>query len=219
MSKAQMREAQLLGKVAAMVQKKQDKAEQRILNFKLGDAGLVAFSSFSYDSGVGLCNLANNISQGAGLSQRLGNDVRLKRLRAHLLVQAGDNYNCCRALVIASRGIQSSTTTSTFTTQVFSGVTGSAQVTAPVDSLSFDVLYDKVFTVYKRPLDGSSATTVAPPEPISFDLSLQDRLVTYNQAGVGFAGKPVWILLVSDSAAIAHAGCVEAGIRLEFTSA
>lgn len=203
---------------SAVVQKALHKIDRKILNLKLGDGGLVAFSSFSYDSGVGICNLMTNIAQGSGLNQRIGNDVRLHRLRGTLFIAPGDNYNCVRVLIVASKGLQVSSTTSTFTQQVFSGITGAAQVAAPVDELSFDVLFDKKIVPFFRPIDGNSSATVGVPEVVNFDVNLGNRLVTYNQGATGNSGKPVWLILVSDSAAVAHAGCVQAGLRLDFSS-
>lgn len=195
------------------------KIDRKILTLKLGDGGLVAFNSFSYDSGVGLLNIANNIAQGAGLNQRIGNDIRLNKLSGTLAIAPGDNYNIVRVLVIASKGLQTATATSTFTSQVFSGITGAAQVTAPVDTLSFDVLFDRKVVPFFRPVDGNSAASVGVPEIVNLDVNLGAREVHYNQGNSANTGRPVWLMLVSDSAAIAHAGCVQAGLKVEFQSA
>lgn len=212
-------EAKIKSEVAQMIKKAEAKESQRILTLKTGDGALVAFNSFSYDSGVGICNIAQNIAQGPALNQRLANDVRLLRLKAKMFIAPGDNFNCVRVLVVASRGVVTSATTSTFTSQVFSGVTGAAQVAAPVDTLSFDVLFDELVVPFYRPADGNSATQIGVPEVVKIDVSLGNRLVTYNQGNAAFAGKPVWLLLVSDSAAIPNPGCSQVGIRVEFMSA
>ncbi len=210
-----MKEKKLIRKE---IRKAMKKIDRKILTLKLGDAALVAFSSFSYDSGVGILNIANNIAQGAGLSQRIGNDIRLNKLSGTLAIAPGDNYNVVRVVVVASKGLQSSATTSTFTSQVFSGITGAAQVTAPVDTLSFDVLFDRKIVPFYRPLDGNSATTIGVPEIVNLDVNLGNREVHYNQGNSANTGRPVWLLLVSDSAAVAHAGCVQAGLKVEFQS-
>lgn len=201
------------------VQKALHKVDQKILTLKLGDGGLVAFSSFSYDSGVGILNIATNISQGAAVNQRIGNDVRLHRLLADLFIAPGDNFNCVRVLVVASKGLQVSTSTATFTSQVFSGVTGAAQVAAPVDTLSFDVLFDRMIVPFFRPIDGNSSASVGVPEHMHIDVSLGNRSIHYNQGNAAISGKPVWLLLVSDSAAVPNAGCVQAGVKVTFASA
>ncbi len=218
-SKKQALMQEVMSAVGNKIKAAQERESQRILTLKLGDGGLVAFSSFSYDSGLGICNIPNNITQGSALNQRLANDIRLRRLTAKLFIAPGDNFNCVRVLVVASRGLVTSATTSTFASQLFSGVTGSAQVAAPVDTLSFDVLHDELVVPFYRPADGNSATQIGVPVPVSFDVHLGDRLVTYNQGNAAYSGKPVWLILVSDSAAVPNPGCVQAGLRVEFTSA
>ncbi len=210
---------ELRSEVARMIKKASDRESDRRLVLKLGDGGLVAFSSFSYDSGIGVFNVCTNIAQGSAYNQRLGNDVRLQRLKAKMFIAPGDSFNCVRVLVIASKGLVTSATTSTFAAQVFSGVTGAAQTTAPVDPLSFDVLHDELLTPHFRPVDGNTSASVGVPETVMLDVSLGGRLVTYNQSGGAFAGKPVWLLLVSDSAAVPNPGCSQAGIEVQFTTA
>ncbi len=209
----------IMSAVDRKIRKAQDEASQRILTLKLGDGGLVAFNSFSYDSACGIFNIATNIAQGSALNQRLANDIRLRKMAANLVIAPGDPYDTVRVLVVASRGFVTSSTTSTFISQVFSGVTGAEQVTAPVDTLSFDVLHDEILIPFFRPTDGSTSASVGVPKHSSFTVDLGNRLVTYNQGNSALAGKPVWLILVSDSLVAPHAGCVHAGIRVEFTTA
>ena len=130
-------------------------------------------NSFSYDSGAAFSNLAGLISTGSSISSRVGNCVRLQRLKWNLSFAAGDNTNIFRFLVLRAKGVNSvPTSASTMSASVFGGNTGSTQVYAPVDITVWDVLHDELNELHYAPVDGSTATSIAIPRCSKGDISL-----------------------------------------------
>lgn len=207
-------------KVATIVDKKIQKALKRAArpDYKIYNTA-VATTGFSYDSGCYYINHAPVIVNGTTISNRIGNEVRLKRLRYQFAFTAGDNTNVIRYIIVRARNAQVPTTASTMSANILSGVTGVAQICAPVDHTQWDVLHDELFQVHYAPVDGSTATSVAIPVCRKGEVDCGNVLLRYSQqTSTNITGKQVIMLFVSDSA-IAPNPSVFGYASMEFTDA
>lgn len=167
-------------------------------------------TTFSYDSSAVYGNYPASIVNGSGVGNRIGNEIRQKRFTWYYSFTAGDNTNVCRFLIVRAKNVNSvPTSASTMSANILSGVTGSSQVYAPVDSLMWDVLHDEFFEVHYAPVDGSSATSVPIPYVTKGSVDLGNTVVRYSQqASTVLSGRPVIALYVSDSAVVPHPAVV-----------
>ncbi len=208
-------------KINQIVDKKVAKAMQKAArqDYKVYNNATAA-TGFNYDAGSFYVNHAPLIVTGTGVGNRLGNEIRLKKLRYQFAFLAGDNYNVCRFLVVRgkSNGVIP-TTTSTMSANILSGVTGSLQVYAPVDKLMWDVLHDELLEVHYAPVDGSTAATTQIPVTRKGEVDLGNVVLKYSQqSSTVITGKQVVLLFVSDSA-IAPNPSVVGYSSVEFTEA
>lgn len=208
-------------KVNALVDKKLAKAMKRVAQ---QDYKVLNFASlsvgFNYDSGAGYVNHATSIVPGTSISARLGNEIRLKRLRWNYTFLAGDNYNVCRFLIVRGKSVGAvPTSNSTMAANILSGFTGNAQVHAPVDKTMWDTLHEEYFEVHYAPVDGSTSATTQIPHTTRGEVDLGNVLLRYSQqSSTVITGKQVVLLFVSDSI-VAPNPTVTGYSAIEFTEA
>lgn len=194
-------------KIESIVNKRVQKAMSRAAKPDYKVFNLFAPStSISYDGGAVYYNLPSGIVTGSGVTNRIGNEIRQKKLSWHLTFTAGDNTNVMRFLIVRSKNVSSvPNSASTMSANVLSGATGATQVHAPVDSLMWDVLHDEYFEVHYAPVDGSTATSVPIPHTTKGSVDCGNCVVRYSQqSSTVLSGRPVVALFVSDSAVVAH---------------
>lgn len=207
-------------KINAIVDRKMAKAMRKVAKQDLKIYNLqTASTGFNYDAGSHYINHATVITTGTGVGNRIGNEIRLLRLKWQYAFLAGDNYNVVRFLIVRAKSAQVPSTTSTMSANVLSGVTGSLQVYAPVDSLSWDVLHDELMEVHYAPVDGSTAATTQIPRTSQGCIDLGNVLLKYSQqTSTAITGKQVVLLFISDSV-IAPNPSVQGFSTVEFTEA
>lgn len=193
--------------IEAIVNKRVQKAMAKAAKneYKVANFATPA-TTFSYDSSAVYGNYPAGIVTGSGVSNRIGNEIRQKRFSWCYTFTAGDNTNVCRFLLVRSKNVASiPTSASTMSANILSGVTGSGQVHAPVDSLMWDVLHDEYFEVHYAPVDGSSSTSVPIPYTTQGSVDLGNTVVKYSQqASTVLSGRVLIALYVSDSAVVPH---------------
>lgn len=186
--------------------------DHKLLNIGLGSG--TNFTSFSYDAGIGFMYPDSFVTPGTGITNRVGNEIRQRKLEWKFAIAPGDDYNVCRFLVLRTKAVTTGSG-ATLSSQVFSGNTGALSILQHVDPMLFDVLHDETFVAYKRPLDGSTSASVSLPH-ITVGAVPLDNLITYGQS-TGTAGRRIVMVFASDSAAIPNPGCVAGSVRYTWT--
>lgn len=177
-------------------------------------------TSFSYGSGASIAGLYAAIGQGTGESNRIGN--RIKGIGAYLrfAIQPADNTNYVRLLVVKAKmapRVDPSSTASFVQSVLSNTASSSTQWLAPVDTDRFTVLHDKNYFTRFGALDGNSGSTII------YRMIFVNKFIKvttncqWDESGV--MNNDVWVILLSDSAAIAHPGVVAGFIKSYYKDA
>lgn len=169
-------------------------------------------TSISYGSGASVAGFFGAITQGTGESNRIGNKIQARGIYMRLAIQPADNTNYVRVLVVKPLKDMAPNVTvgsgiATFVQNVLSNTAGSStQWLAPVDTDRYKVLHDKNYFLRFGPLDGNSGSTI-----INRMLFVK-KFIRLNQKcqwdESGNMNNDVWLIMLSDSAAIGHPGVV-----------
>lgn len=193
-------------------------SETKEKDFTYSTLGL---SSVSYGTGAAIYGLVAAISQGTGDDQRIGNQIMLQNLRFKFAVQAGDNQNQFRLMILRPKKqyASGSPTTQQWIQEILSNnASSTTQFLAPVDTERYIVYYDKVINLRYVPVDGSSATTISETKYLSGNISLKKR-VQWAYSGASGSNLPeteILVVAISDSVAIPHAGVIAGYARLYY---
>lgn len=154
------------------------------------------------------------IAQGTTDGQRIGDKVRIRGLRLHMIMNIADNTQNVRVMIVQFRG----------NTQI-AGAPTVAQVLVPTTlgtinapianrvwdlTQQFNVLYDKLYTY-----ESVSKPVLHVRRTIS--IKYAKRLMSFYQAGTTGANK-LYLMLISDSGAAPHPS-IQFQIRLMYDDA
>lgn len=182
----------------------------------------LGLSSISYGSGAIIYGLAASLAQGTADGQRIGNRVKLRGLRFWLPMQNGDTNNMLRLLFIRPKGVIGSIVPATWIQDIFNGtVSSTTQWTAPVNTERYQVMYDRTIRLAQQPADGSTSTVMPMTKIMKGFFKLNTNVqYAYDANTTSYLPtKEVYVLAISDSAAIPHPGAIGGFVRLYYQDA
>lgn len=172
------------------------------------------FSSFGYGAASACASLVAGITAGTGSGQRIGRQIFVRGVQVSFMMQPGDSYNNIRFVLVRPRGQADLTNNAVFVQQVLSGVSSSGtQWANPVDTDIYQVLWDRMFTMRKLPLDGNSSNTVNQNKLIRKYIKINQKF-TFDTSASNL--RDLWLIGISDSAAIAHPGAIAGFVKVWF---
>ncbi len=178
------------------------------LNPVSGSAGSLA--SISYGSSGIVLDITSTIAQGTTSSTRIGNKIRVREVQLRGLLEAGDDTNVVRTLLLKTKQLPGYMASSADLIQAIFGGVGSStsQYAGAVDTRLFKVLYDSVDFLHFGPNGNSTSsqlawkskvfnTTIKVNELITYDLtngySFHDGLLLVSLSDSGVVANPGWV--------------------------
>lgn len=177
-------------------------------------SGVGDFSSISYGSASIAAGLCAGIANGTGEGQRIGNSIKLKGFQINWALQPGDNTNYVRILLLAPKKQVDLSSVANFTQQALSNQGSSGtQWLQPVDTDVHKVLMDKRIWFQFRPVDGSTATSVAQARFVKKFIKFNKKIV-WQLSAPTVPLREIYLLALSDSAAVANPGAVAGFVKI-----
>lgn len=179
----------------------------------------VSLGSVSYGGSAVIAGLVRGVTAGTGEGSRLGHQLTLRGVYINLAVQcaSGSETNNFRLLVIRPKGQISTTSTAALVQQVLSNATSSStQWLNPVDTDFFKVYYDKM--AFIKPTDITGTGSVSQRFFKKFIKFPKGMVMKWNEAD-SQPFRDLYILAISDSAAVSHPGAIAGFVRLYFKDA
>lgn len=180
----------------------------------------VSLGSVSYGSSAIVAGLCRGIITGTGEGTRVGHEITLRGVYVWLAVQcaSGAESNNFRLAVIRPKGQISTTTVSALTQQIFSNAgSSSTQWLNPIDTDIFDIYYDKA--VFIKPSDISGVGNVSQRFYKKFiKFGKRGLTMKWNEAD-SQPFRDLYVVAISDSAAVSHPGAIAGFIRLYYKDA
>lgn len=180
-------------------------------------------SSFGYGSSSSVGAFFGAISQGAADGSRIGQSIFARGIHVRLAIQPGDNTNYVRCILVQAKrrmapSVLPSAGIGTFVQSVLSNTaSGATQYLAPVDTERYKVLYDKCIWTRYGALDGNSGSTIPHKIAMINKFCKLNRTMTWDDGGT--MNDDVFLIMLSDSAAIAHPGVVAGFVRCYYKDA
>lgn len=172
----------------------------------------VSFNSVGYGSAAVICRLP--VGGGVSGGSRTGNRCLIKGLQVYFAVQNGDTYNNFRFVICRNRGIFDWSNVTNGIGAIFSGITSSAQFAAPVDTNIVKVYYDKILSLKNQ--DSAGAGVVDTKFIKKFVKFGRGLTLQYDDTG-SVANTDLYLVAVSDSAAVSHPGAIAGFVKLWWT--
>lgn len=181
--------------------------------------GSASFSSISYGGSGVISSLCRGITLGVNLTGRVGNQIRLKKIRLELAVQNADSYNYLRFFIIKNKGRFTTTSNAALMQSMLAGTpSGGGQWISLIDWRYWEIVWDEKMVLRSLDLDGANA--VIEPKIVS-------KVISFPGAGVKIQwdaqdAAPVedyFLCAISDSAAISHPGATAGYVALYYTDA
>lgn len=196
------------------------KIETKDVTYQHNSIGGISFVSVGYGSTSCVSGLFGAITQGTGDGQRVGNALYARGINIRLAFQPGDSTNYLRFLVVQPKGMGTPTQPSsvaTFVSNVLSGA-GSAvnQWLQPVDTDRWTVLLDKNYFMKFQSLEGNNATTTPTTRFLNKFIKVNRKIQWDRQSIIN---NDVYVLALSDSAAIPNPGTVAGFVRCYYQDA
>lgn len=205
-------------KLYRMVKQMRPEVKEKIYSYANVGVGAVSFGSVGYGSDAKISNLSSGIVSGTSDNQRVGNQIKIIGIKFQLAVQPGDNTNYFRLVIARPKTDLFGTGGATTVQNVLSGYTSSStQWLSPVDTDRYNVYYDKRAYLNYGPVDGSTTTTV--PKRIQFFekfIKLNARIQWDQESNIS---RDIFVMAISDSAAISHPGAVAGYFKIYYTDA
>jgi len=176
------------------------------------------FNSISYGTSCVVGLLCKGIQQGTQGNQRIGRRIFLRGVKIYLPTQNYDSYNNVRMIMVQPKGQMNLSTNGTVATDILSGAaSGATRWAYPVDTDRFHVFYDKTLVLTGKDLNGSSTVN----EVKFFKTYIKiNKMIEYDGEGnTANAIKEIYLLGISDSAAVGHPGCIAGHVKLFFQDA
>lgn len=184
-------------KLAPVQKKAVSKMINKALDTRIEDKYVVQGGPVS-PSSVGTIFTFGNPTIGTGVNDRIGNVIHSKRIKARFTVINGTTagvgeINDCRIMVLQWKAVSPNAPTIPEILTLNGGFMDSTSLYVNTMSSSFNVLYDRVFTV--NPTDG--------PKHFSINLSKYIHKISYN-SGTTAGYNNFFMLLWSDSSVLNH---------------
>lgn len=166
------------------------------------------------DPSTGLVQcVSNNIAQGTGENQRIGDKITPKKLRLMYALEGADDYNLVRVLVVQWRQ-----TTASGAPTLSEVLTDNNSVYAPLGFYDEDhipsqckVLYDKLHM-----LNGSTSSPIQAKVVRKTISKFKGKKIDFEAGSTNVGNNHIYVLMISDSTAIAHPS-VTLNARFEYT--
>lgn len=182
-------------------------------------ASVVSFASISYGSSGAVAALCAGIANGTGEGQRIGGSIKLKGIQVNFAMTPGDNTNFVRMLIVRPKGNWTVSTQAGFLQQLLGNTASSGtQYLAPVDKQNFHCYFDKRLFFRYAPVDGNSATSIALSKFVNKFVRI-NREISWDIANATVPLEEVFLVAISDSAAVANPGSVAGYVKLWYTDA
>lgn len=190
--------------------------------YPFGSVGDQSFNSIGYGNSSVVGILSRGIIEGTNYQERIGRKIIVKALRIWLAFQPGDSHNYLRLLVVRPKGQVNLTNNANFVAQVLTdSAGGSTQWLEPVDTEKFKVYFDKTMYLRFQPLNGSTTDTTPTTKIVRKTIKLSVPLVWGAQLASAEDDpyRNLYIVGVSDSAAIPHPGAIAGNVRVYYKDA
>lgn len=173
--------------------------------------------------GFGLSNVTNSpgitnimaIPQGVADGQRVGDNVRLKKLKMEFQLVSGDIYNTCRVMIIQYHSNQA---TAPVLADIFDvSATGAEYVMCPVPAQQKEkkvkILYDSVHILpqtYASTSAGAAGALIPTSASVKhwkktlYGKKLGSKQLRYDPGSTNISNGSIWIVYTSDSGGITH---------------
>lgn len=185
----------------------------------ISGVGTSDYSSVSYGGTSIVSALAGGIANGTGEGQRVGGQITLKGVQVNFALQPGDNTNYLRIMLVSPKRQADLSSVANFVQQILGNTASSGtQWLGTIDTDLYTVHFNKRYFMSFRPLDGSSATAL----PYSKFLN---KFIRFNKKVKWALNNPVipindvYLVAISDSAAITNPGAVAGFVKLWYQDA
>lgn len=145
------------------------------------------------------------VPQGASQNQRIGDEIKVKKIEMHVNFQAGDDWNRMRFLILTNPTTQPDSTTSAIS---------SLRTTAPTENSH--VLRDHWFTMAWRPTTGNSAAQSPGDSYLWFSKKVNWNCKFATGGTASPLNRQLYFQLHSDSTIVPNPG-VQGYARVYFT--
>jgi len=197
--------------------------ETKELTYNYTNVGSSNFSSISYGSTAIVAGLFGAIAQGVNDGQRIGNSLFARGVNIHMAIQnaSADITNQVRFICFQPKkgmatNIQPSSTAS-FVQSVLSGAaSGATQWLQPVDTDRFEVIFDKVYYLKNTAVDGSTSASAVSTRFLRKFIKVNKK-IQWDDSGV--VNNDIYLLAISDSAAVPNPGAVAGYVRVYYKDA
>lgn len=203
-----------IAKISRMVKSMRPEVKEKTYSYD--NINGTNFNSISYGAGTTMGLLASGITQGTGDGQRVGNRIKVIGIKLYLAFQnaSADNYNNLRFILLRPKTDKLSVG-ATLIQNIMSGTaSGGTQWAAPIDTDRYKAYVDKMYNLYNRPADGSTTTTIQPTRFLKKFVKVRANMQWDEE---GNLTKDFILVGISDSAAIAHPGCVAGHVKVYYT--
>lgn len=177
--------------------------------------GSVSFASVSYGTGTIVAGLTNNITQGAGDSQRIGDRIQVKKVEICFPVAGGDARNFLRFMLISNKAQCDKSSLASAVTQIMSNQSSSGtQYSAPVDNDTYTVHWDKMVRLQQADVAGVATN----------EIKLVKKTIVFPKGGfkaqwdlnLSEPNKELILLAISDSALAPNPGAIAGYVKVTF---
>lgn len=180
----------------------------------------VSLGSVSYGGSSIISGLCRGITTGTGEGSRVGHEITLRGVYIWLAVQcaSGTETNNFRLSVIRPKGQISTSSVAALAQQIFSNAGSTAtQWLNPIDTDIFKIYYDKA--VFIKPSDISGVGNASQRFYKTFiKFGKKGLTMKWNEAD-SQPFRDLYVVAISDSAALAHPGAIAGFIRLYYKDA
>jgi len=192
--------------------------KERIYPFSSVGSGGGNFGSIGYGASAVTGALCAGIVQGTEAGQRVGRTIQLKGVRYFFPSQPGDTNNYMRLILVQPKGTVDLSSVAGFVSQLLSQTgSGATQWGAPIDTDLYTVFFDKSYHLQSM-ATGEAVNTWAPTSAmISGYIKVNRRIEYQAPSGSTSPLKDLWLVGISDSAAIPHPGAIAGYIKLYYT--
>jgi len=177
-----------------------------------------SFASTSYGSTATITQLFRGVSRGTNDGERIGHSVNCKGVYMNLAIQNGDSFNQYRLIVFRPKGRYTTTSVAGLVQMILSGTaSASTQWAAPVDTDYFKVYYDKILNL--RSVDYDGTTSVVQTRFVRKLIKFKSgKKIEWDEQDTQPAND-VFVMAISDSAAVANPGVIAGFFKLYYTDA
>lgn len=184
----------------------------------------LSFSSVGYGGSAIVTRLCAGINRGTNDGERIGHKLTLKGVYVNFAIQqesgvaATITYNNIRFVLLRPRGRYTTSSYGALVNSIFNGNPSSAtQWLTPIDTDYFQVYIDKKYNLKAMATGDPSTPTALATKFVKMFKKFNKKIQWDEQEGAPFSD--IWLLAISDSAAIPNPGVVAGFVRLYYQDA